>query len=106
MLRGKKLKKKKANKRKNKSISRDNLKQKCDKPNLWDTAKVFSKREVHGNIGLPQEIRKILNNKLNILSKGIREKNPKARSRSEVIKIIEEINKMEKKIEKISEAKS
>ena len=64
------------------------------------------KRKVYSNIGLPQEIRKILNNKLNILSKGIREKNPKARSRSEVIKIIEEINKMEKKIEKISEAKS
>ena len=70
------------------------------------------KREIHSNIGLPQETRKISNKQFNLTLKRTRKKEKqtklKLNRRKEIIKIRAEINKIEsrKTIEKINETKN
>ena len=73
--------------------------------NLWELL-----REIHSNTGLPQKRRKISNQKLNPSPKCIRKKEqikPKVSRRREIIKIKEEIKKIEikKTIEEIHKTK-
>ena len=79
--------------------------------NLWDTAN-SSKREVHCNIDLPQEIGKISNKQHNLLHKGTRKRIKSRVTRSKkIIKLRMKISgietkKKKKTIEKINEIKS
>ena len=52
-------------KSKRKKIPTDKRKRKHDNPKLMGCRKSGSKREVHNNISLPQEIRKLLNKQPN-----------------------------------------
>ena len=58
-----------------------------------------SQREVHNNTGLPRELRKISNIQPNLPPKRIRKRRtkPKVNRRKEIIKIRDEINKIEVK---------
>ena len=61
-------------KSKRKKIPTDKRKRKHDNPKLMGCRKSGSKREVHNNISLPQEIRKLLNKQPNFTPKVTREK--------------------------------
>ena len=77
-----------------------NEKQKQNIPKSLECRKSGSKREVHTNIGLPQDTRKIPNKQPNFTTKGIRKiRTNKAlfSRRKEIIKIRAEINEMEMK---------
>jgi len=68
--------------------------------------KSSSKREVYSNIGLPQERRKISSKQSKLPPKRIRKKKnikPKVSRMKGIIKIREEINKIDCKIENINE---
>ena len=75
-----------------------------------ECSKSSSKREVHSDKCLPQEIRKISNKQLNFTPQGSRKEKmkPRAKRRKEITKIREEINEKEtnKTIEEINETKS
>ena len=63
-------------------------------------SKSSSKREVYSNSISPQETRKISNKQSNLIPKATRErrtKKPKVSKRKEIIKVREEINKIETK---------
>ena len=66
------------------------------------------KREIHSHTGLPERARKISNNNLTYHLKELEKKaQTKVSRRKEIIKIREEINKIEiKKLEKINKTKS
>ena len=73
--------------------------------------KSSAQREIHSDTGLPQKKRKISNQQLNLPPKELEkeeQKRPKVSRRKEIIKIKEEINKIEtqKTIEKINKTKS
>lgn len=82
------------------------------KREIWHTAiyrcsKSSFNREVYGNTGLPQELRKISNN-LTLYLKELRTNKPKVSRRKEIVKIAMETNELEIKetIEKISGTQS
>ena len=77
--------------------------------NQWDAAKVCMK-EVHNDRGLPEETRKISSKQSNLPPKQIwkkRPKNSRVSRRKEILKLREEINKVEiKKLERINKIKN
>ena len=85
---------------------RKNLETNNNKNNFTNSmgySKSRSKREVHSDIDLPQETRKISNKQINLLPKRIRKRRPnksKVSRRKEIIKIREELNRDKKTIEK------
>ena len=71
-------------------------------------SKSSSYRKIHSNTGLPQKTRKISNKQPNLPPKRIRKRKTKVKvnKRKEIIKIRQEMNKIEiKKIENINKSK-
>ena len=87
---------KKKSKRKSENISRQK-KMETQHSKIYGCSKSNSKREVYSNTGLPQEIRKTSNNLTSHLKELEKEEQikPKVSKRKEIIKIREEINKIE-----------
>ena len=96
------------NQRGNQKIPRDKWKQKHNFLKSMGRNKSSSKREVHSNTDIPQEIRKITNNLIyhkKELEKKVQTK-PKVNRRKEITKVKNEIKqRLKKPIEKINETK-
>ena len=97
------------NQRRNQKIPVDKQKWKHNLTKSMRCSKSSSKR-VHSNTGLPQKTRKILNKQPKLPPKRIIEEQtkPKVNIRKKIMKISEEINKIETKktIEKINKSKN
>ena len=98
--------------RKLKNTLRQKIMKTCPLKNLWDATKNSARREIHSDTGLPQKRKEKshtnnLTHHLNELDKEEQTK-PKVSRRKDIIKIKEEINKIEiqKTMDKINQTKS